>query len=105
MVEAGTPENEKVLQVARRAAQRGAESFQADREKLEGGKIGDWFGTKHQTSNILAIISLSLVFMIILSIAGSIYWNNMEFFKVIGVALLSTLTTIIGYLAGSRRLN
>ena len=38
--------------------------------------------------------------MILLSIVGAIIWKDLEFFKVIGVALLSTLTTIIGYLAG-----
>jgi hypothetical protein len=74
----------------------------AEQERAEGGRIGDWFGTKHQLSNILAIVSVALVAMIFMSIAGAIWQNNLEFFKTIGLALLSTLTTIIGFLVGQR---
>ncbi len=95
------PENRRIAEAALESAARG-KRFVAEQERAEGGTIGAWFGTRHQLSNILAIVSVSLVTMIFMSIIGAIWQSKLEYFKVIGLALLSTLTTIIGFLVGQQ---
>jgi hypothetical protein len=94
--------NERQLQVGRRAAQRATE-FILERENSEGGFIGRVFGTRHQSQNILAVVVISLILMIGGTIVGSVMLKDPEIFKTMGALLVSTLTTILGYLFGSRQ--
>ncbi len=87
----------------RELARERTERFEKEKARAEGGRIGNWLGTRHQLPNLLAIVTIGLLGALLLTVVGTIYWHDLEYFKTIGVAILGWIGTIIGYLVGSKQ--
>lgn len=84
-------------------AERAKLDHERAKQKVEGGRLGGWFGTTHARSNILGLTIVILSAMIFTVILGALWRNSTDLFSEIGVPLLTALTTAIGYMLGNQQ--
>jgi len=75
-----------------------------EKQKIQAGKFGQWFGTGRQLINsIVGLIVFLLALVTIIGIAYSIFEEpSAGFYEMLKITVIPLITLMLGYLFGSK---